>query len=214
MADEVKSNASPAGGQAGTPESLAAIARSLEAADAQGGAGAPRPLPPVHLWNPTHCGDIGLKIARDGQWTYQGSPIARPALVRLFSTILRKDPDGYVLVTPVEKIVVEVEDAPFLAVDMQQVETVQGPALRFVTNVGDAVEVGRDHPLRFENGPSSGMKPYVHVRAGLWALVTRALVYDLAERAQIRVIDGRERMGVSSGGQFFVMDESDDAGGA
>lgn len=209
MADEVKSNASPAGGQATGGSSLEAIAKAVKAAAPDADEGTERPLPPVQLWNPPHCGDIGLKIARDGVWTYRNSPISRPALVRLFSTILRKDPDGFVLVTPVEKIAIEVEDAPFLAVEMHVVENPQGPALRFVTNVGDRVEAGPDHPIRFEKGPASGMKPYVHVRADLWALVTRSLVYDLVERAETRMIDGRERLGLCSAGHFFVMDEAD-----
>jgi hypothetical protein len=164
----------------------------------------------VHLWHPPHCGDIGLKIARDGTWSYQGSPITRPALVRLFSTILRRDPDGHVLVTPVEKVAVEVEDAPFLAVSM----AVEGETLVFTTNVGDEVRTGADHPLRFETGPADGVKPYLRVRGDLWALVTRALVYDLAELAQTRDVDGRLQTGVSSQGQFFVMDEGAAPAGA
>ncbi|MDB5642957.1 MAG: hypothetical protein JWN07_2274 [Hyphomicrobiales bacterium] len=186
MAEEV--NATP------EPARLDALAKA---------AGDGRSLPPVHLWNPPHCGDIGLKIARDGTWSYQGSPITRPAMVRLFSTILRHDPDGHVLVTPVEKVAVEVEDAPFLAVSM----AVEGETLVFTTNVGDEVRAGADHPLRFETGPADGVKPYVLVRGDLWALLTRALVYDLAELAQSRVADGRLQTGVSSQGQFFVMDE-------
>jgi hypothetical protein len=186
MADDV--NATP------EPARLEDIARAAKAG---------RGLPPVHLWNPPHCGDIGLKIARDGTWSYQGSTITRPSLVRLFSTILRHDTDGHVLVTPVEKIAVEVEDAPFLAISMRT----EGETLVFTTNVGDEVRAGADHPLRFETGPADGVKPYVRVRGDLWALVTRALVYDLAELAQTRDADGRLQTGVSSQGQFFVMDE-------
>jgi hypothetical protein len=193
MADDV--NATP------KPARLEGLARA---------AGSGEGLPPVHLWHPPHCGDIGLKIARDGTWSYQGSPITRPALVRLFSTILRRDPDGHVLVTPVEKVAVEVEDAPFLAVSM----AVEGETLVFTTNVGDEVRAGADHPLRFETGPADGVKPYVRVRGDLWALVTRALVYDLAELAQTRDVDGRLQTGVSSQGQFFVMDEGAAPAGA
>lgn len=185
MADEV--NATP------EPDRLEALAK------ATGGRG----LPPVHLWNPPYCGDIGLKIARDGTWSYQGSPITRPALARLFSTILRRDPEGYMLVTPAEKVSVEVEDAPFLAVSMRN----EAETLVFTTNVGDEVAAGPDHPLRFETGAAEGLKPYVLVRGGLWALVTRALVFDLAEAATTRLVDGRLQTGVSSQGQFFVMDE-------
>jgi hypothetical protein len=190
MADEVDSKAEGTGAL----DALAAAART-------GGRG----LPPVHLWNPPHCGDIGLRIARDGTWFYRDSPIGRKPLVRLFSTILRKDPDGYVLVTPVEKVVVEVEDAPFLAVEMTLIDSPKGPTLRFRTNVDDEVEAGPDHPLRFENGPAEGIKPYIHVRGGLWALLTRALVYDLVERAQTVTQDGEKMLGISSGGHVFVM---------
>jgi hypothetical protein len=163
--------------------------------------------PPVHLWNPPYCGEIGLRIARDGTWFYQGSPIGRAALVKLFSSILRKDPERYVLVTPVEMIGIEVEDAPFLAVEM----TVEaGPALRFRTNVDDEVVVDAAHPLRFEPGPSGGLKPYVLVRGDLWALVSRALYYDLVERGETRDIAGRQMYGVVSSGVFFPMAPADE----
>ncbi len=191
MADEV--NATP------EPARLAALASAVS----DGGT-----LPPVHLWNPPFCGDIGMKIARDGTWFYRDSPILRPALVRLFSTILRRDPEGYVLVTPVEKIAIEVEDAPFLAVDMRFVPDSAGGQLIFRTNLGDEVAAGPDHPLRFETGPSDGIKPYILVRGDLWALVTRALVYDLVERAEHRHHAGCVQTGVVSGGQFFVMEEA------
>jgi len=193
MADKV--NATP------EPTRLDALAEA---------AGATRGLPPVHLWNPPHCGDIGLKIARDGTWSYQGSPITRPALVRLFSTVLRRDPEGHVLVTPAEKVSVDVEDAPFLAVSMRR----DADRLVFVTNVGDEVAVGPEHPLRFDKGPADGVKPYVLVRGDLWALVTRALVFDLAGMAETRLVDGRLLIGVSSEGQFFVMDDQAAPSGA
>ena len=150
-----------------------------------------------------------MKIARDGTWFYQGSPIGRPALVRLFSTILRKDPDGHVLVTPVEKVSVEVEDAPFLAVEMQVTREEGGQVLRFRTNVDDVVTVDRDHPLRFEPGPSGGLKPYVLVRADLWALVSRPVFYDLVALGEVRNLDEREMFGVNSSGQFFAMSPAD-----
>ena len=170
-------------------------------------------LPPVHLWNPPHCGDIGMRIARDGTWFYQGTPIGRPALVRLFSTILRKDPDGHVLVTPVEKVSIEVEDAPFLAVEMALEGDGPLRRLRFRTNVDDWVEVDADHPLRFEPGDAAGVKPYVLVRGGLWALVTRALFYDLVALGEVRLIDGVRLFGVSSGGAFFPMAQADEIEG-
>jgi len=169
------------------------------AAAAQGQKG----LPPVHLWNPPLCADIGLKIARDGSWWHQGAPIARPALVRLFASVLRRDPDGYFLVTPVEKVPIAVEDAPFLAVSMRE----SAGELIFRTNLDDEVRVDADHPLRFEQGEAGGLKPYVRVRADLWALLTRALAYDLMERAETRQMNGREVMGVASGRHFFVMED-------
>lgn len=171
---------------------------------------APRNLPPVHLWDPPYCGDIGMKIARDGTWFYQGSPISRPAMVKLFSSILRKDPDRHVLVTPVEKVHVEVEDAPFLAVEMQVKQGEDGPELHFRTNVDDMVRVDEDHPLRFEQAEAAGIKPYVLVRGGLWALVTRALFYDLVELAEVRDVDGTGMIGVPSSGRFFAISPAAD----
>ena len=169
------------------------------AAAARGKAG----LPPVHLWNPLLCADIGLKIARDGTWWHQGAPIARPALVALFARVLRHDPEGYFLVTPVEKVPIAVEDAPFLAVSMR----FEGDDLIFRTNLDDEVKADADHPLHFKAGEAGGLKPYLLVRANLWALLTRALAYDLMQRAEIREMNGREVMGVSSGGHFFVMED-------
>lgn len=188
-----KQSASGTGGAALNIETLAA---------AEGDA-AQRPLPPVEQWNPPFCGDIDMRIARDGTWFYCGTPIGRPALVRLFSTILRKDPDGYVLVTPVERVGIKVEDAPFLAVEMTT--AYQGPdqVLRFRTNVGDWVEAGAGHPIRFEKSAAGGIKPYIQVRGDLWALVTRALVLDLVELGEIGEHDGARSFGIVSAGSFF-----------
>lgn len=166
-------------------------------------------LPPVHLWNPPFCGDIGLRIARDGTWFYRGSPIGRPALVKLFSTILRKDADRYVLVTPVEMVAIEVEDAPFLAIEMSSQTEARGPLLRFRTNVDEWVAADADHPLRFETGASGGLKPYLKVRGDLWALVNRPVFYDLVACGEIRDIGGQALYGVASGGQFFVIAAAD-----
>ena len=149
----------------------------------------------MHLWNPEHCGDIGLRIGADGTWYFQESPIGRKALVRLFATILRKDPDGkHYLVTPVEKIEVGVADAPFLAVEMVPSVTQEDiPVLVFRTNVGDEVVASPDHPLRFENdAENGGVKPYILVRGALEALVTRALMYDLIELGVCEEVDGKE----------------------
>ncbi len=160
---------------------------------------------PVHLWNPPFCGEIGMKIARDGTWYYQNSPIGRPAMVRLFASILRRDPERYVLVTPVEKVAIEVEDAPFLAVEMVVDDGPAGPTLRFRTNVDDWTTADAGHPLRFEPGPSGGLKPYVLVRGGLEALVSRPLFYDLVERGETRDIAGEPVYGVVSAGVFFPL---------
>jgi len=162
---------------------------------------AARGLPPVQAWNPPFCGDIDMRIARDGTWFYLGTPIGRPAMVRLFSTILRRDAERYVLVTPVEMVGIVVEDAPFIAVEMR----VETGVLAFRTNVGDWTRAGPEHPMRFERGAAEGVKPYVHVRDGLWALVTRALFYDLVAAGETQGLDGQDWFGVTSGGVFFPM---------
>ena len=165
-------------------------------------------LPPVHLWEPDYCGDIGMKIARDGQWYYDNSPIGRKKLVRLFSTILRHDKDGeHYLVTPVEKIRVEVEDAPFVATLMQVSGGGQEQILRFETNVGDFAEAGREHPMRFEIDAATGEpSPYVHVRARLEALIARSVFYDLVELGVVE----NDKFGVWSHGVFFPITDADE----
>lgn len=156
-----------------------------------------RGLPPVHLWNPAHVGEIDIVIRKDGSWVHEGGVIGREALVRLFSTILRKDADGTYLVTPVEKLKITVEDAPFVAVRVDRA----GEALRFVTNVGDVVEAGPEHPIRVEEGEGGEPRPYVHVRAGLEALIARPVFYELVEMAEER--DGAP--GVTSNGAWFPL---------
>lgn len=141
---------------------------------------------PVHLWNPAYCGELDMKIRADGAWYYNGSVIGRPALVRLFSTILRRDRERFVLVTPVERVGIEVEDAPFMAVDMTTEASEAGERLIFRTNVDDIVVAGRENPVFFAQGADGALKPYIHVRAGLWALATRALAHDLVARSEIR----------------------------
>ena len=162
-------------------------------------------LPPVHLWNPPFCGDLDMRIAGDGTWFYMGTPIGRPALVRLFSTILRRENGKHFLVTPVEKVGIRVDDAPFVAVEMQRERDARGPLLRFRTNVDDWVDCDGDHRLRFEIGAAGGLTPYLHVRADLWAKVTRALYYDLVDIGEERMIDGKEMFGIQSAGEFFPM---------
>ncbi|MGJ3264641.1 MAG: DUF1285 domain-containing protein [Salinarimonas sp.] len=171
-----------------------------------------RGAPPVERWNPPYCGEIDMAIAADGTWFYQGTPIGRPALVKLFASVLRKDPERFVLVTPVERVGIEVEDAPFLAVEMASQGEGEARRLAFRTNVDDVVSVDAEHPLVFARDPHGGAKPYVKVRGDLWALVTRALAYDLAEMAQLRRVDGREVWGVAAGGGFWEMMDAADAG--
>ena len=159
-----------------------------------------RGLPPVHLWNPAHCGDIDIVIKRDGTWFHEGTPIGREPLVRLFSTVLRKDPDGFHLVTPVEKMKISVEDAPFIAVRVDR----DGEALRFSTNVGDEVEAGPDNAIRVDADPATGEpRPYLHVRRGLDARIRRPVFYELVEMAQERDTPEGPRLGVWSNGAWF-----------
>ena len=167
-------------------------------------------LPPVHLWNPPFCGDLDMRIASDGTWFYMGTPIGRPALVRLFSTILKREDGKHFLVTPVEKVGIRVDDAPFLAVEMQKQDRKDGTLLlRFRTNVDDWVDCDAAHRLRFEQASDGGLTPYLHVRADLWAKVTRALYYDLVDMGAERMVDGREMFGVESAGEFFAMADAE-----
>lgn len=189
------------GGIGASSGGLEGIAAALPRDDGRG-------LPPVELWDPPFCGDIDMRIAADGTWFYQKTPIGRPALVRLFSTVLKREGDKYFLVTPVEKVGLVVEDAPFLAVELKVERDGRGQLLRFRTNVGDWVDLGPGHAMRFETGASGGLKPYAHVRRDLWAKVTRALFYDLVELGEERVLDGTAMFGVVSGGEFFAMAEA------
>ena len=164
-----------------------------------------RKLPPVEQWDPSHCGDSLMRIARDGTWYHEGRPIARPAMVRLFSSILRREPDGgYVLVTPVEKLDIEVEDAPFVAVELKCEGEGERRRLAFRLNTGDLVLAGPDHRLRLEEG-EEGPHPYVEVRNGLDARLSRPVYYELAE---IALAEGAEPPGVWSSGVFFSLDPS------
>lgn len=165
-------------------------------------------LPPVHLWNPDFCGDIDMRIARDGTWYYLGSPIGRKPMVRLFSSIIRRDGDDYFLVTPVEKVGITVEDAPFVAVSVEVSGEGERQVLRFVTHVEDEVEAGTEHPIRVViDAVTQEPSPYVHVRANLEALIHRNVFYQLVELAVVREIDGRRWRGVWSGGEFFPIGE-------
>jgi hypothetical protein len=165
-----------------------------------------RGLPPVERWNPPYCGDIGLRILGNGTWLYQGSAIARPALVKLFASVLRRDADGRTyLVTPAEKVDVRVDDAPFLAVEMEVKDKGREQTLIFRTNVDDVFACGREHPLHFRAGRVGGRKPYALVRGRLEALVTRSLTYDLMELAVRERRGGSDVEGLWSGGEFFPL---------
>ena len=146
-----------------------------------------------------------MRIAADGTWFYRGSPIGRAPLVQLFASILRKDADRHVLVTPVERVGITVDDAPFLAVEMRREDDSGQPRLVFRTNVEDFVAVDAEHPLRFETGAADGVKPYVKVRGELWALVKRALFYDLVALGEVEAWNGEDWFGVRSSGLFFPM---------
>jgi uncharacterized protein len=185
-------------------EGLTAAARVAATATAAG-----KGLPPVHLWNPPFCGDLDMRIANDGTWFYMGTPIGRPALVRLFSTVLKREDGKYFLVTPVEKVGIRVDDAPFLAVEMVREQDDAGRRLRFRTNVDDWVDCDSAHGLRFEPSAEGGLTPYLHVRAELWAKVTRALYYDLVDMGEERMVDGRQMFGVASAGAFFAMADAE-----
>ncbi|MDP2124977.1 MAG: DUF1285 domain-containing protein [Parvibaculum sp.] len=177
--------------------------KGLAVAEAEGKKA--RGLPPVHKWNPPFCGDLDMRIARDGTWYYMGTPIGRARLVRLFSTVLRHDEDGkYYLVTPVEKVGITVDDAPFLAVAMKVEGEGRDQVLTFTTNVGDDATAGADHPMRFVIDAETGEPaPYVHVRARLEALINRAVFYDLVELGVEEEHEGRRWFGVWSGGIFW-----------
>jgi hypothetical protein len=172
-----------------------------------------RGVGPSPSWNPPDCGDIDMRIAADGTWFYCGSPIGRAPLVQLFASVMRRDGDRYVLVTPVEKVGIKVDDAPFLAVEMSVECEADGPRLTFRTNVEDLVTVDCDHPLRFERGASEGLKPYVRVRGDLWALVKRALFYDLVDVGGIERVVNEDWFGVRSCGLFFPMSRANEIEG-
>lgn len=165
-----------------------------------------RSLPPVEKWKPDFCGDIDMVIKRDGLWFYEGSPIGRAKLVRLFSTVLKREGDQYFLVTPVEKLGITVEDVPFVAVLMDAAGEGRSQSLTFTTNVGEKIVAGPEHRLVFRGDVKSGeASPYLHVRKGLEARVARAVFYDLVELGETHQIEGENQFGVWSGGKFFPL---------
>jgi hypothetical protein len=162
---------------------------------------------------PQDCGDVGLKIGRNGTWYYQNSPIGRKPLVKLFASVLRREPDGhYYLVTPAERALVRVQEAPFIAVEMQVEGSDQNQRLIFRTNVDDEVTAGGDHPLRFRPERDGGFTPFVLVRDGLEARLDRPVYYDLVEAAVTKRRGGKDELGVWSGGTFFLFPPSHDSG--
>lgn len=173
------------------------IAASAQAASRKG-------PPPVHLWNPPFCGDLDMRIARDGTWFYQGSPIGRAGLVRLFSGILKKEGDRYFLVTPVEKVGITVDDAPFVATDFDVEGSGKDQRVTFTTHVGDSVTADDDHSIRVTLAPDTGEpSPYLHVRAGLEALIDRKSFYRLVDLCVHEQHEGKSWLGLWSSGRFF-----------
>ena len=196
MANERRANE----GQTGALDGIASHARK------EGGKGPP----PVHLWNPPFCGDLDMRIATDGTWYYLKTPIGRPALVKLFASVLKREGDKYFLVTPVEKCGIVVDDAPFLAVEMKVEQGDGRPRAELSHQCRRLGRLRADHALRFEPEPDTGgLKPYLHVRRDLWAKVTRALFYDLVELGEERELGGEHMFGVVSGGEFFAMAPAD-----
>ena len=184
-----------------------ALTDLISTLQAEAGLEKPRSLPPVHLWNPAHCGDIGLEIRRDGSWWQKGVRFSREKLVRLFSTILRRDADGYYLVTPHEKVVVKVEDAPFVGIRVDRHESGGHQVILVTTNVGDVVAVDEAHPLRVETDRQTGEpSTYVRVRGGLEALLGRPAWYELISWAEADA--GKSTMSVMSSGVRFPVGET------
>ena len=175
-------------------------AEGLAAAATRAGKKGP---PPVHLWNPPFCGDLDMEIRRDGTWFYQGTPIGRPAMVRLFASILKREEGRFFLVTPVEKVGIRVVDAPFVAVDAEVTGKGADQRLTFTTNVGDTVTASRDNPIRVERGAGGEPAPYVHVRRGLEALIDRKTFYRLVDMARPAAHEGQDWLGLWSAGTFF-----------
>lgn len=189
----------------------AGLAALISRASAQT-SGGKASLPPVERWEPPFCGDLDMEIRADGTWFYMGTPIGREPLVRLFSTVLRKDEDGKTyLVTPVEKVGIRVQDAHFIAVEMSVTEEAGESVLTFRTNVGDVVEAGPEHTLRFEVvGENHELKPYLSVRGRLEALVSRAVMYDLVERGEVLDVEGRAMFVIRSRGSVFPVMPADE----
>ncbi len=179
---------------------------SAESLAASAGAAAKGGLPPVEKWNPPFCGDIDMRIARDGTWFYLGTPIGRPALVKLFSNILWREGDQYFLVTPVEKVGITVDDAPFVAVDFEVEGQGRDMRLTFVTRTEDRATAGPEHPIRVDRDPETGEPaPYILIRRNLEALIDRKSFYRLVDLGRHEERDGTRWFGLWSGGVFFPL---------
>ena len=195
----------PAGALPGPTSDLSdpGAADSLAKAVAAANKGRKGPAP-VHLWDPPYCGDLDIRIGRDGKWWYLGTPIGRLELVNLFASVLKLEDGKYYLVTPVEKIGIRVDDAPFVAVDFEVSEAGPAQVLTFETNVGDLSVAGPDNPIRVVRDPMTGEpSPYVHIRAGLEALIDRKSYYRLVDIGEHDEVDGERWFGLRSGGVFF-----------
>lgn len=179
---------------------------SAESLAASATAASKKGLPPVHLWDPPFCGDLDMQIKRDGTWFYQGTPIGRAGLVRLFSTILKREGDDYFLVTPVEKVGITVEDAPFVAIDFEATND----GLLFTTNVGDTALAGPQHPIRVSYAADGEPSPYVLIRSNLEALIDRKSFYRLVDLGETRLHNEEEWFGVTSGNSFFPIIRASD----
>ena len=177
---------------------------TAESVLASAGAATGKGPPPLHLWNPPFCGDIDMRIARDGTWFYLGTPIGRPGLVKLFSSIIRRESDAYFLVTPVEKVGITVDDAPFVAIDLESDGTGRNQRVTFTTQVGDTATAGPANPLRVDRDAITGEpSPYILIRANLEALIDRKSFYRLIDLCQNAPHQGADWFGLWSGGMFF-----------
>lgn len=163
---------------------------------------------PVHLWNPPYCGDLALRITADGQWLHEGRPIRRPAMVKAFANLMKREGERYFLVTPVEKVGIQVDEWPFVTVDLEVSGSGDAQCLRFTTNVGDEVMVSAEHPLRVETAEDGAPRPRVRVRGELWARVGRADFYRLVDLAEARRENAQDWLGVTSQGVFFPLGEA------
>jgi hypothetical protein len=178
---------------------FAEVSRQIDKASGKG-------TPPVDKWHPDFCGDIDMRILRDGQWLYNGTPIGRPAMVKLFATVLWKEDEAYFLKTPVEKIGIQVDDVPFHFIHVETVAHELGEALCFISLTGDRVIASADNPIRVETDPITGEpSPYLYVRFGMEGLITRSVFYTLVEKAHEELLEGVAQVVINSAGETYVL---------